>query len=236
MTDIREEMPHDAEEAFRAAIRGHLLQLWTSAPAIISEDTKDGHVAKITVALKRKHQDDDGKINYENYPELIECPIKNHQGGKMVHTMPTLKGDEVHAVFSCRPIDTWHEAGGTDNNPLDTRMHNLTDGFVHRGVRSNPRKLNNVAKQSSQVRSEDLSQYHDLHPTNGHSLLSKTPPQNGGGQQQQKNQQIVTLKHDTGILGNSTNLIQHVVCGKTSTTMKKDVISHKAQRVILLNC
>jgi hypothetical protein len=172
-----------------------------------------------------KSQDQDGKITFEKYPILDDAPVHHYGGGRVVHTAPTKKGDEFLALFGSRAIDSWHQSGGTDNRPVDTRVNHMSDAFMLRGYRSTPRKLMKVAKESSQVRSEDLSQFHDVHPTNGHTHLASDPKDD-------KKKHIHIINKDKGIIATSTKTVQHVV-ENSSTTILGKVIRHISPKIFL---
>jgi hypothetical protein len=163
-----EEIPNTADEdAISTAILGHLAQAWFAMPAIAAQDTQDGHIGQLQLAINGTVIDGDGKKTNPPYPMLNEVPIHHHGGGKNVHTMPFVKGDEILAIFTSRPHDTWHQNGGTSNNPIDSRIHHMSDAFTLRGFRSDPRKIKNVSNVSAQGRSEDGKHTHDIHPVNG---------------------------------------------------------------------
>lgn len=163
-----EEIPNSSdEEAVTAAVLGHLSQIWFAMPSIAAEDTKDGHTGKLQIAVNGTVIDGNGKKSNQAYPLLDDVPIHHHGGGLNVHTMPMVKGDEILTIFTSRPHDTWHQSGGTDNNPIDARIHHMSDAFTIRGFRSNPRKIKNVSNESAQNRSEDGKHTHDLHPVHG---------------------------------------------------------------------
>jgi hypothetical protein len=155
------------DEVIANAIRSHLTQIWSAMPAIVAKDTTDGHIAQLQIAVNGTVIDGDGKKTNPAYPLIDDVPIHHHGGGKNVHTMPVVKGDETLVVFSSRPHDTWHQNGGTENNPIDSRTHHMSDGFTIRGYRSDPRKIKNVSNVSAQNRSEDGKHTHDVHPVNG---------------------------------------------------------------------
>ncbi len=141
--------------------------VWFAMPAVAKEDTKDGHTGQLQIALNATVIDGDGKKTNVPYPLIDDVPIHHHGGGKNVHTMPYAKGDEILAIMPSRPIDTWHQNGGTENNPIDARLHHLSDAMTLRGFRSDPRKIKNVSNESAQNRSEDGKHTHDVHPVTG---------------------------------------------------------------------
>ena len=171
-----EEIPNTSdEEAVTAAVLGHLSQMWFAMPAVAAQDTMDGHIAQLQIALNGTQIDGKGNKTNPAYPLLNEVPVHHHGGGQNVHTMPVVKGDEILAIFTSRPHDTWHQNGGTMNNPIDARIHHMSDAFSLRGYRSDPRKIQNVSNVSSQNRSIDGKHTHDVHPVNGITAKSVDP-------------------------------------------------------------
>lgn len=69
-------------------------------------------------------------------------------------TFPVQPGDECLIVFTSRGFDNWWQSGGIQP-PMEARMHDLSDGFVFLGFRSQPRKLSNVSTTTCQLRSDD---------------------------------------------------------------------------------
>jgi hypothetical protein len=201
------------------------LNSWGAMPTVVSEDTKEGHVSTLQPAINGRHKGENGKVTFRPYPLHEDTPVHHYGGGKVVHTTPTKKGDEGLAVYSSRAIDSWHQSGGTDNNPVDTRFNHMSDAFLLKGYRSTPRKITKVAKESSQVRSEDLSQFHDLHPTNGHTQFASDPKDD-------KKKHTHIVNKDKGIVGTSSSNIQHIVAS-SSTTILTNLIRHKAPKIHL---
>ena len=74
-------------------------------------------------------------------------------------TFPIKTGDECLVVFACRAIDVWWQSGGVQP-PAETRMHDLSDGFVIPvGVRLN---ASGVSTSRLEIRSDERSGI-DLH-------------------------------------------------------------------------
>jgi hypothetical protein len=213
MTEIKEFGHIELEEVIRIGIETALRNSWHAMPAVVSQDTKDGHVSTLQPSVQAKKLDQNGKVTFEAYPVHDDIPVHHYGGGRVVHTKPTKKGDENLLLYSSRPMDSWHQSGGTENKPVDTRFNHMSDAFMMRGYRSDPRKLTNVAKESSQIRSEDLTQFHDLHPTNGSTLFASDPKDNT-----KKHTHIVNK--DKGIVATSSSNVQHIVGDSTANLTK----------------
>ena len=64
-------------------------------------------------------------------------PVVFPGGGGFALTFPVAAGDECLVVFASRCIDAWWQSGGV-GEPMEPRMHDLSDGFALIGVRSQP--------------------------------------------------------------------------------------------------
>ncbi len=168
MTDPRERSP-DLEENLRIAVERALSRVWTALPAIVVEDSADGHVVKIKSAIKMQQRMEDGSVKNVEIGAGSDgksvgwghVPIQFPSGGGLVHTFPIKKDQEGILVVSARAIDGWWQNGGVQPQP-ESRRHNLSDCFFIPGVRSNPKKLANVSANSSQLRTEDGKAYAEV--------------------------------------------------------------------------
>lgn len=148
------------------AINGHLKEVYSSLPAIISTDS-DGHTAKATSAVKQMITLIDGTTKTVQMDDFDTSPVHYPGGGGVTHTHPVKKGDEGMMLFASMPQDLWHDKGGIQD-PIDGRRHHLADSRWLPGGRSNPRKLNPPPSTSSQQnRSDDGNHVFDTHPQNG---------------------------------------------------------------------
>jgi protein gp138 len=159
---------NDPEEALRTFLDGWQRKLWTAMPGIVqSFDPVDGTVA-VQPAINAMVRNTQGVISSQALPQLIKCPVVNMGGGGFSVTMPIAAGDEALVVFGSRCIDSWWQSGGVQN-PIEWRMHNLSDGFAIVGTRSKARALSGVSSTSMQIRSDDGDMYIELaagHVTN----------------------------------------------------------------------
>ena len=75
-------------------------------------------------------------------------------GGDYSITMPIKKGDECLIVFGDSCIDSWWQNGDVQN-PIDSRRHDLSDGFALVGFKSQKNKLENYSDDSFQIQQND---------------------------------------------------------------------------------
>ncbi|RJT45654.1 Gp138 family membrane-puncturing spike protein [Rahnella woolbedingensis] len=97
-------------------------------------------------------------------PLLVDVPVVFPRGGGVTLTFPVKSGDECLLIFSDRCIDFWWQSGGVQE-PVDTRQHDLSDGFAIIGPQSQAKKISGISANSAQMRSDDGSTYFELNPT-----------------------------------------------------------------------
>ena len=97
-------------------------------------------------------------------PILPDVPVVFPGGGGFALTFPVAAGDECLVVFASRCIDAWWQSGGV-GEPMEPRMHDLSDGFALVGVRSQPHRLSPaVHTGNTQLRADDGSAYVEITP------------------------------------------------------------------------
>ena len=174
MPDQRE-LYEDPEEAIRAAWAGIRTHMMTAMPAIIESDSPDGHTGRLVLAVKRAVEDKDfDKTSYQPFPLLADVPIHFPGAGGITHTFAVKALDEVMTIFSSRSIDAWHQSGGTQQ-PIFNRLHSISDAMMIPGMRSDPRKLQQVSTDSAQARDDAKHHTDDHHPTNGFKRKTVDP-------------------------------------------------------------
>jgi hypothetical protein len=153
-------------DAVEEAVNGALKGIWTSLPAIISQDS-NGHIATASSAVNLAITMLDGTVKMIAFPPLDTSPVHFPNGGGVSHTHPVKKGDEGIVQFLSRAQDLWHQKGGIQD-PIDNRTHHLADSRWLPGGRSDPRKLNPPPSTTSQQnRSDNGNHVSDVHPSNG---------------------------------------------------------------------
>jgi len=95
-------------------------------------------------------------------PLLEDVPVFFLTGGGWSVTAPIVEGDECILLFADSAIDIWLQNGGTANNPITQRRHDLSDAFAICGLRSTPRGLASYSQSSMQIRSDDQTVMIDL--------------------------------------------------------------------------
>jgi hypothetical protein len=95
---------------------------------------------------------------------LQGLPIIMPGGGGWSLTFPIAPGDECYVLFADVPLEVWLQNGGLNNNPINQRRHNLSDGVAVFGMRSRPRGLSDYSTTSTQLRADDGAVVIDLAP------------------------------------------------------------------------
>lgn len=150
--DTRERVRDDVE-ATRTALDGRQATIWTGIPGIVQSYDPEAQTAVIQPAIRGRVEAPDGGVKSVDMPLLLDVPVIFPSGGGMTFTFPINAGDECFVAFSCRCIDAWWQSGGVQE-PLEARMHDLSDGFAIVGPRSQPRKLSGVSSTEAQIRND----------------------------------------------------------------------------------
>ncbi|MED7790285.1 Gp138 family membrane-puncturing spike protein [Klebsiella aerogenes] len=103
---------------------------------------------------------------------LNDVPVMFPRGGGCSLTFPVNKGDECLVIFADRSIDFWWQSGGIQE-PVDDRMHDLSDAFCIVGPQSQAKKICGISTTSAQLRTDDGAAFIEL--SSGHDVTVKTP-------------------------------------------------------------
>lgn len=168
----RRERYSDLEEGLRIALEGQQSKIWTALPGIVVAFDPVRQTCNVQPALTVEVRQQDGTFLPLQLPVLLDCPIQFTSGGGVTLTFPIVIGDEVLVVFASRCIDSWWAQGGAQIQP-ELRMHDLSDGFVLPGIKSQPNKFT-VSTTAAQLRTNDGLAYIELNPTT-HNVKVNTP-------------------------------------------------------------
>lgn len=91
-------------------------------------------------------------------PVLVDVPVKFPRGGGFAVTFPIVAGDEGLAIISDRCIDGWYQSGSL-SDPLDLRLHDLSDASFLPGVSSLPNVITAFDAGALVMRKLDNSAY-----------------------------------------------------------------------------
>lgn len=148
-------------EALKRATKA---SMWTAMPGIVQSFNAAAMTAQVQLAIKGVYADPKtSALSFVNLPLLVDVPVCFPGWGGVTLTFPIVKGDECLVVFASRCIDAWWQNGGVQK-PLEYRMHDLSDGFMTPGGRSQPRVLTGLSTTTAQFRSDDGSAYVEIDP------------------------------------------------------------------------
>lgn len=143
----RRELQNNPQELWRIAMAALQANLWTALPGVVTAFNSANMTVAVQPVINGRATNPDQTYTYIQMPILLDCPLIWPRGGGATMTFPIVIGDECLVVFSSRCIDSWWSQGwlsGTaanpnnGNNPLELRMHNLSDGFCFVGPKSKP--------------------------------------------------------------------------------------------------
>ncbi|WP_207953238.1 Gp138 family membrane-puncturing spike protein [Paenibacillus agricola] len=127
-----------------------------ATPGIIQEFDPATQTVTVQTAIREKIIDEQLVTHWFEIPLLLDVPIVIPRAGGFALTLPIVPGDECLVVFADRCIDAWFSSGGVQNQ-IESRRHELSDGFAIIGVWSQPRVLAGYASDAAQLRSDDGS-------------------------------------------------------------------------------
>ncbi|HEC2119000.1 TPA: hypothetical protein R1887_001516 [Klebsiella oxytoca] len=137
-----------------------------SIPGIIQSFDTDAVTAVVQPAIKGSEQDESGAEVSVNLPLLVDVPVVFPRGGGCTLTFPVKEGDECLVIFADRCIDFWWQSGGVQE-PVDGRMHDLSDAFCIVGPQSQAKKISGISASAVELRSDDGSAKLSLNPASG---------------------------------------------------------------------
>jgi Phage protein Gp138 N-terminal domain len=163
----RNQLTNDTEVAIRYGLDGRQAVMWTALPCIVSKVNLSAMTLECQPAIQGMITAPDGSQSPVNLPLLVDVPIVFPSAGGFTLTFPIAVGDEVLVAFSSRCIDAWWQNGNVQP-PIETRMHDLSDGFAIPGPRSQPKVINGgISSTKVQLRSDDGSFVFGLDKTTG---------------------------------------------------------------------
>ena len=143
------ELINDRTQLFKVFEDKIKQKIRVASPAVISEVDYEKQTLKAQITIREYIN---GK--YIEIPELLDVPFFILGGGDYSVTIPIKKGDECLIVFGDSCIDSWWQNGDIQN-PIDSRRHDLSDGFAIVGFKSQKNKLDNYSDEAFQIRKED---------------------------------------------------------------------------------
>ena len=151
----RRQWLNDLPSSITLSMRAHQGGMWTALPGIVQSFDAGKMTCEVQPAIQGVMSDPKtGEASNVNLPLLVDCPVTFPSGGGVTFTFPIQSGDECLVIFASRCIDAWWQNGGVQP-PMVYRMHDLSDGFVIVGPRSQARTLSNVSTTDAEIRTDD---------------------------------------------------------------------------------
>lgn len=148
-------------ETFKSERETTKSQIRVAMPGIIQSFDPEAVTAVIQPAIRYVETDNDGNRSTKDYPLLVDVPVIFPRGGGCTLTFPVSEGDECLVILADRCIDFWWQSGGVQE-PVDPRMHDLSDGFAIVGPQSQAHKIGSISTDSVQLRTDDGTSFIEL--------------------------------------------------------------------------
>ncbi len=155
------------QRALLSALSGHQADLWTSLPGYIVSYDAATETCEFQPTLQVQYTSpvDDSK-SWITLPLLPDCPVLFPSGGGCTLSFPLKENDEGVVFIASRCIDAWWQQSGSQPPP-SIRMHDLSDGFVFVGPRSQPRVHSpSLSTDEVQLRTDDGGAFIAINPSN----------------------------------------------------------------------
>ena len=136
-----------------------MFQMNTTIPAIVDEFNPSTQRVAAIPAIKFKHINPDGSIEYLEYPKITNIPLAIQRGNGVMITYPIKKGDVCTLIFSQRSIDNFLLEGNIQNpyegdDPLTSviRCMDMSDALCFPGVITNKEFISGYSTSAVELR------------------------------------------------------------------------------------
>lgn len=161
----------DSEEALMMALDGAQAKIWTSLPGTVAAVNLSAQTVSVQPTVRGRVTGKSGAVQSVNMPLLVDVPIVWPRAGGFALTFPVAVGDEVLVTFASRAIDAWWQSGGI-GEPVESRMHDLSDGFAILAPTSQPKKLSGVSATNVQLRNEAGNTFVEITPAGNVNIVA----------------------------------------------------------------
>lgn len=114
-------------------------QIHTALPVKVVSFNPQNQTVVCAVQIKQVLNMENSQKSEQIAP-LVDVPVSFPRGGGFAVTFPLQAGDEGFVVFSERCIDGWWQSGQA-SEPLDYRLHDLSDAMFVPGICSVPNAI-----------------------------------------------------------------------------------------------
>lgn len=142
------------EAATGAAIADTVKRLRTAMPGRVVSFDPSKQAAVIQPLIRLVKTDGQGV----DLPPLGDVPVQFPEAGGFAFTFPIKAGDEGMVVVADRCIDGWWQSG-QPSDPMDFRLHDLSDGMFIPGINSLPNTIPDFDMDAIVMRKFDGSAY-----------------------------------------------------------------------------
>lgn len=133
-------------EALEVFIRSFLQDLHTAMPAKVVEYDAEKQTIVAQPMTNRAIETIDGGELAERLPTIPDVPVAFPRSSAMFLSFPLEPGDAVMLVFSMRSLDTYLASQGKEPvDPIDFRIHDITDAVAFPGVYPAARALKDIS-------------------------------------------------------------------------------------------
>lgn len=109
--------------------------LHTSLPGVVLDYNRTEQTAKVRLVVRGRRKLVDGGFEVFERAPLVRVPIVWPGGGAGALTFDLEAGDPVVVVFAERDVSRWLVTGRAPSDPVDSRTHDLSDGYAIPQVR-----------------------------------------------------------------------------------------------------
>lgn len=148
------------EEVLRLALADTQSKLHVSLPGSIESYDVATQTATVKPLIKDSFITEENEDVVEPLPVINNVPIVFPRGGGFFITFPLAKGDHVHLVFNERSIDKFQSSEGGDTDPVDIRMHNLSDAVAYVGFYPDSKALADAHANNMVLGKDGSTQIH----------------------------------------------------------------------------
>ncbi len=150
----------ELEDVIRLALEDAQSKLHVALPGRVEAYDAVKQTVDVKPLLKNSFIDDDGEDVVEELPVINSVPVQFSRGGGFFLSFPIVKGDHVLLVFNERSIDKFQTGGGDDIDPVDTRMHNLSDAVALPGFYPDSKALGDAHSSNTVLGKDGATQIH----------------------------------------------------------------------------
>jgi hypothetical protein len=145
-------------ELIERFVENALEQVFVATPGIVQSYDPAKRVADVKPGLKHTTVTADGEEIIESLPVIPNVPVVMPRAGKFFIHLPLAKGDTVLLVFCDRSIEKFMYSAGKEVDPVDLRLHDLSDAVAIPGFYPVTKPLTDVLTDGAAIGKEKGTQ------------------------------------------------------------------------------